>query len=125
VGTTPTTTQLTVSATKVQVSGGFKAGATGTGGPPTGKVKFVADGAALGSPVPVVSGTTGNINVTAAQAPAFPQLVGTHAVSAHYLGDASTQASSSGTLNITVTGTTNLPITATSGNLNAAANVSL
>jgi len=125
VGTTPTTTQLTVSATKVQVSGGITVSATVTGGTPSGNVQFVVDGAALGSPVPVVSGTTGNINVTAAQAPAFLQLVGTHTVSAHYLGDPSTQTSSSGTLNITVTGTTNLPITATSGNLNAAANVSL
>ena len=122
---TPTTTQLTVSATKVQVSGGITVSATVTGGTPSGNVQFVVDGAALGSPVPVVSGTTGNINVIAAQAPAFLQLVGTHTVSAHYLGDASTQASSSGTLNINVTGTTNLPITATSGNLNAAANVSL
>jgi hypothetical protein len=126
-GTSPTTTttQLTVSATKVPFSGGITVSATVTGGTPSGNVQFVVDGAALGSPVPVVSGTTGNINVTAVQAPSFLQLVGTHIVSAHYLGDASTQASSSGTLNVTVTGTTNLPITAASGNLNAAANVSL
>jgi hypothetical protein len=36
---------------------------------------------------------------------------GTHAISAHYLGDASTQASTSGMLNVTATGTTTFAIT--------------
>jgi hypothetical protein len=33
-------------------------------------------------------------------------VVGTHSISAHYLGDTTTMASQSGTLNVTVTGTT-------------------
>jgi len=37
--------------------------------------------------------------------------VGTHSISAHYLGDATTLGSSSGTLNLTVTGTTTVAIT--------------
>jgi hypothetical protein len=42
--------------------------------------------------------------------------VGTHAISAHYLGDTYTQASQSGALNVTITGTTPpITITGTSG----------
>jgi mannose/fructose/N-acetylgalactosamine-specific phosphotransferase system component IIC len=37
--------------------------------------------------------------------------VGTHAISAHYLGDLTTAASASGTLNLTVMGTTTIAIT--------------
>jgi len=39
--------------------------------------------------------------------------VGTHAISAHYLGDSKTKASNSGTLNVTSTGTTTFAITTT------------
>ena len=92
----------------------------------TGSVQFYDGNTALGSPVPLTSGSTGQINLTAAQAPAFFQLIGTHtAVSAKYLGDAYNTASSSGNLSITITGTTNLAITGTSGGTNANANVSL
>lgn len=126
-GTTPiaTTTQLMVSATKVVMNGSITVSATVTGGKPTGNVQFMVDGASLGNAVPIVSGTTGTITVMAVQAPAFLQLVGTHTLSARYLGDAGTQASSSGTLNITVNGTTNLTITGSSGNLSAVTNVML
>jgi hypothetical protein len=122
---TATTTQLTVSATKVAANGSITVSATVMGGTPAGNVQFFVDGSALGSSTPVANGTTGNITVTAAQAPTFLQLVGTHTVSAHYLGDSSTLASNSGTLNVTVTGTTNLAVTGTSGNLSVGANVSL
>jgi hypothetical protein len=54
------------------------------------------DGATqLATPVPVTNGSTTIMNAL---------LVGTHSISAHYLGDASTAASQSGALNVTVTG---------------------
>jgi hypothetical protein len=125
--TTPTTTQLTVSATKVANSptGSLTVSAMVTGGTPTGTVQFFADGAALGGTSTLTSGSTGNIVVTAAEAPAFLQLVGTHTVSAHYSGDATTAPSASGTLNVTITGLTSLPITGTSGTATATGNVAL
>jgi hypothetical protein len=124
-GTTATTTHLTVSSTKVAATGTLTVSATVTGGTPTGSVQFIVDGAAAGNAVPVAGGTTGNIMLTAASAPPLFQLIGTHTLSAHYLGDATTAASSSGTLNVTVTGTANLPITGTSGGTTANGNVSL
>ena len=124
-GITATTTHLTVSTTKLAVSSSITVSATVTGGTPTGNVQFFVDGVALGSAAPVSNGTTGTITLTAAQAPAFLQLVGTHTVSAHYLGSTYTAASQSGTLNVTVTGTTSLPITGTSGGIVANGNISL
>ena len=47
-------------------------------------------------------------------------------ITAHYAGDATyTQGSSSGALDVTVTGTTQLPITGTSGSATASGSVSL
>jgi len=123
-GLTPTTTKLTLSATKVQASGSLTVSATVTGGTPTGNVQFVVDGAALGTPVSIATASAG-ITVTAANAPSFLPIVGTHTVTAQYQGDSTTAASSSGTLNVTITGTTNLPITGTSGSSSTNANVSL
>jgi hypothetical protein len=88
-------------------------------------VQFLVDGGPLGSTTALTSGSTGNITVTAAQAPTFLQLVGTHTVSAHYLGDNTTSPSQSGTLNVTITGTTSLAITGTSGTATATNNVAL
>jgi hypothetical protein len=124
-GMTATVTHLTVSTTKVAATGTLTISATVTGGTPAGNVQFFADGAAAGNPFPVSGGTTGNIMVTAANVPPLFQLIGTHSLSAHYLGDSTTLASTSGTLNITVTGTANLPITGTSGSTAASGNVSL
>jgi hypothetical protein len=126
-GPTPTTTHLTVSATKVANSptASLTVSATVSGGTPTGSVQFFVDGAPLGSTTPLTSGSTGNITVTAAQAPTFLELVGTHTVSAHYLGDNTTSASQSGTLNVAITGTTSLAITGTSGSATATNNVAL
>ena len=98
--------------------------ATVTGGTPTGNVQFLVDGVSIGNAA-VANGTTGNITVTAAQAPAFLALVGTHTLSASYLGDATTSGSSSGTLYVTVTGTAQLPITATPASSNAGYTISL
>jgi Big-like domain-containing protein len=124
-GTTATTTHLTVSGTKVAAMGTLTVSATVTGGTPTGNVQFFVDGAAAGNAVPVAAGTTGNIMLTAASAPPLFQLIGTHTLSAHYLGDATTSASSSGTLNIAVTGTTQLPISANPASSNANVTISL
>jgi hypothetical protein len=109
---------MTVSSTKVAATGSITVSATVTttgSNALTGNVQFFADGAAIGSAVPVSGGTTGNITVTAAQAPAFLNLVGTHTLSAHYLGDTYNPASQSGTLNIAITGSTTVGITGTSG----------
>ena len=126
-GLTTTVTQLTVSSTKVadSPSATLTVSAAVTGGTPTGTVQFMVDGAALGGPATLTSGSTGNITVMAAQAPAFLQLVGTHTVSANYSGGTTTAASHSGTLNVTITGTTSLPVTGTAGTDTANANVSL
>jgi Bacterial Ig-like domain (group 3)/IPT/TIG domain len=119
-GLTATVTHLTVSSTKVAANGSLTVSATVTGGNPLGTVQFFLDGAGISPTSPLSGGTTGNITLTAAT-----QLIGTHTLSAHYLGDASTMPSQSGTLNITVTGTANLPITGTSGSATASSNVSL
>jgi Pro-kumamolisin, activation domain/Bacterial Ig-like domain (group 3) len=126
-GPTATTTHLTVSATKVANSptASLTVSATVSGGTPTGSVQFLVDGAALGGTTPLTGGSTGNITVTAAQAPTFLQLVGTHTVSAKYLGDSTTSPSQSGTLNVTITGTTSVAITGTSGSATATNNVAL
>jgi hypothetical protein len=87
-------------------------------------VEFLVDGAILGT-APVANGTTGNITVTGAQAPPFLELVGTHTVSASYLGDATTGASPSGTLHVTVTGTAQLPIAANPASSNVGYTISL
>jgi subtilase family serine protease len=124
-----TTTHLTVSATKVPNTGTLTVSATVTttgSNALSGSVQFYDGATALGNPVPLSSGSTGQINLTAAQAPAFFQLIGTHtAISAKYLGDTYNAASQSGNLSITITGTTSLPITGTSGGTNANGNVSL
>jgi subtilase family serine protease len=126
-GLTPTTTQLTVSATKQADSptSSLTVSATVSGGTSTGVVQFYADNVALGSTVPLTNGTTGNITVTAADAPAFLQLVGTHAVTAHYLGGGTTAASASGILDVTITGATSLLVTGTAGTAVATGNVAL
>jgi hypothetical protein len=124
-GPTATVTHLTVSSTKLASTGTLTVSATVTGGTPAGSVQFFVDGAAAGSAVPVASGTTGNIMLTAASAPPLFNLIGTHTLSAHYGGDANTTASQSGTLNITVTGTTQLGISANPASSNANATISL
>lgn len=126
-GLTLTVTQLTVSSTKVADSPNatLTVSATVTGGTPTGTVQFMVDGAVLGGPATLTSGSTGNITVMAAQAPAFLQLVGTHTVSANYSGGTTTAASHSGTLNVTITGTTSLPVTGTAGTDTATSSVAL
>jgi hypothetical protein len=107
-GLLATHTSLTVSATKVASTANnvaFNVTVTASGATPTGQVQLFEGTAALGLPAAVSNGT---VSITTGLG-----AVGTHSVSAHYLGDAKTLASSSGTLALTVTGTTTLPLTTT------------
>jgi hypothetical protein len=126
-GPAATTTKLTVSGTNIPATGSItvSAAVSATAGTPAGNVQFYDGTTAIGNPVPVSGGTTAQVTLTAASAPPLFQLIGTHSVSARYLGDAYTSASASGTLNITITGTTQLAITGTSGSTIANGNVSL
>jgi hypothetical protein len=106
-GPVATTTHIMVtSATKGPATTAFTFTATVTGGTPTDMVQLFDGTTAIGTAV-AVSGGTANLSTGAMSA------VGTHAISAHYAGDATnTQPSSSGSLNITVTGSTTLSIAA-------------
>ena len=119
-GPVATTTHITVtSVTKAAVGATFTFTATVTGGTPTDQVQLLDGGSPTGNAV-TVSGGTATLTTSALST------VGTHMITAHYAGDATyTQASSSGALGVTVTGTMPLPITGTSGSANASGNVSL
>jgi len=106
-GPVATTTHLTVtSATKGPATTAFTFTATVTGGTPTDMVQLFDGTTAIGTAV-AVSGGTANLSTGPMST------VGTHAISAHYAGDATnTQASSSLPLNVTVTGSTTLSIAA-------------
>jgi len=100
---TATTTKLTANLGKVATGTAFTFSVSVTGGTPTGQVELFDNGTMIGTAASVSGGTA---------APTAPALaVGTHQISAHYLGDSTTAASQSGTLNLTVTGTTNVAIT--------------
>ncbi|HZV59375.1 MAG TPA: Ig-like domain-containing protein [Candidatus Eremiobacteraceae bacterium] len=109
-----THTTLTVTNAKQPVISNnfaFNVTVTSSGANPTGQVQLFESSAALGLPVTISNGTA-SINTGLAA-------VGTHSVSAHYLGNATTLPSSSGALNLTVTGTTTVPLTASpSGSAN-------
>jgi hypothetical protein len=109
-GSTQNATHTTVTVTNAKqasASNNFAFNVAVTGANPTGQVQIFDAGTALGLPVTLSNGTA-SINTGLAT-------IGTHAVSAHYLGDAANLPSSSGTLNLTVTGTATLPLTATPG----------
>jgi hypothetical protein len=104
-GPVATATHLSVPAPGRIASGGtFTFTATVTGGTPTDQIQLFDSGVAIGTSV-VVSGGTAMLTTPALS-------VGTHSISAHYLGDATyTQASQSGAINVTVTGNTSVTIT--------------
>jgi len=84
-----------------------------------GQVQLFDGSTPIGMAAAVTNGST-TINSPALTA------VGTHSISAHYLGDTKTLASQSGVLFITVIGTTPpVPITATSGSVTASANITI
>jgi hypothetical protein len=116
-GLTATVTKLTVTSAKVASGTAFKFSVAVTGGKPTGQVELFDNGTLIGTAAMVAAG------IATPTAPAVA--VGTHAISAHYLGDATTAASQSGTLNLTVTGTTTVAITTSPTATPAAAALSL
>lgn len=100
---TQTVTKLTVNSDKVASGTAFTFSASVTGGTPAGQVELFDNGTMIGTAATVSGGSA---------TPTAPALsVGTHSISAHYLGDAMTAASNSGTLNMTVTGSTTVTIT--------------
>ena len=106
---TSTVTKLTVtngSAGRIASGTAFTFSVTVTGGTPTGMVELFDGGTMIGTAA-TVSGGAATLSAPATSA------VGTHAISAHYLGDTTTLASASGTLNLTATGSTTISITTT------------
>ena len=100
---TATLTQMNVSADKVASGTAITFNVSVTGGNPQGSVQLFDNGLVVGAPSTVSGGKA---------TPTVPPLsVGTHSISAHYLGDVNTQASESGALNLTVTGSTTVAIT--------------
>ena len=119
-GPVPTVTKLTLTAPAKVASGPgdtFAFTVAVTGGTPTGQVQLFDGATALGSPA-TVSG--GSASITSNGLP-----VGTHSISAHYLGTTTTMASQSGAINATVTGTTNFVLSSTPGSSNANPTVSI
>ncbi len=102
-GLTPTVTKLTVTSARVASGTAFTFSVAVTGGTPAGQVALFDNGTMIGTAATVTGG--------AATPTATALAVGTHSISAHYLGDAYTMASASGTINMTVTGTTTVAIT--------------
>ena len=119
-GASPTTTKITVASTKVpQGTVSFTANVTSTGKAPTGSVQLFDGTTRLGTAT-ALSGGSATISIPPQALP-----VGTHAISAQYLGDAFTQISQSGPLNITITGSTTFGVMASSGAGNQSATVTL
>jgi Bacterial Ig-like domain (group 3) len=82
-----------------------------------GQVQLFDGSTALGTAASVSNGSA-SITSTGLAA-------GTHAISAHYLGDSKTLASNSGALNITSTGTTTFVITSTPAASNGSPTVNI
>jgi len=117
-GSVATTTKISVTSTKV--AGGTNiafAIAVNASVGANGQVQLFDGTTALGT-----AATVSNGSVTINNAGLTP---GTHAISAHYLGDSKTLASNSGTLNITSTGTTTFAISATPAASNGSPTVSI
>ncbi len=111
-GGTQNATHTTISVTNAKQPStsnnfAFNVAVTSTGTNPTGQVQLFDASTALGLPIAISNGSA-SINT------GLPT-IGTHAVSAHYLGDTANLPSASGALNLTVTGTTTVPLTATPG----------
>jgi len=118
---TPTTTQMTVSADKVPSGTAFTFNVTVTGGTPTGMVQLFEGGVAFSTVGATANVSNGKATITSP--PTLP--VGTHSLSVHYLGDATTASSQSGSLNLTVTGSTTVAITTNPGGTPAAAAINV
>ena len=118
-GQVATTTKITVTSAKV-ASGtniAFSISVTSSGTAANGQVQLYDGTSTLGSPVSAVNGSANISNAGLA--------VGTHSISAHYLGDTYTLASQSGALNIAVTGSTTFTISPSPAASNGTPNVNL
>jgi subtilase family serine protease len=109
-GSTPAATHTTISVTSAKLPStmnnfAFTVTVTASGATPTGQVQLFDGTTALGLATAVTNGTVALTTGLGA--------VGTHSITAHYLGDSTTAASSSGALSLTVTGTATVPITTT------------
>ena len=107
-GTTATTTAMTVNADKEPSGTAFTFSVTVTGGTPAGMAQLFDGGVAISAAGASAAVSGGKASLTFNTSAAA---VGTHAITVHYLGDAYTQASQSGSLNLTVTGSTTIAIT--------------
>jgi hypothetical protein len=122
-GPVATITKLTLTAPAKVPSGAgdtFAFTVAVTGGTPTGQVQLFDGATALGAPVSVVGGSA---PITTNGLP-----VGTHSISAHYLGTSTTMPSqTAGAINVTVTGTTNFVLSSTpaSSNANPTVNITI
>jgi len=119
-GTSATTTKISVTSTKVAsgTSIAFSVTVTSTGTRmPTGSVQLYDGTGVLGTAGTLTNGST-TINISTLA-------VGTHAINAHYLADAYSTASQSGTLNIAITGSTTFAITASPAASNGSPTVNL
>ena len=109
-----THTTLTVTNTKQASTSNnfaFIVAVTSSGAIPAAQVQLFDGSSALGLPVSLSNGSA-SINT------GLPT-IGTHAVTAHYLGNSSSLPSASGALSLTVTGSTSVPLTTTpSGSAN-------
>ena len=95
----------------------FSITVTSSGTTANGQVQLFDGTTTLGTPVTVSNGTATIMN--------SGLLPGTHSISAHYLGDTYTQASQSGMLNVTSTGTTTFAIMATPAASNGSPTVNI
>ena len=105
-GTTATTTSTTVNADREPSGTAFTFSVTVTGGSPAGMAQLFDGGTPISTAGASAAVSGGKATLTTSSL-----AVGTHAISVHYLGDAYTQASQSGSLNLTVTGSTTVAIT--------------
>ena len=104
-GPTATTTKITAPVTKAAKGTGlnFNVAVTASGMPAGNGMVQLLDGGNVVTTVAAANGVANFTNITSLS-------VGTHAISANYQGDASTAASQSGRVNVTVTGTTTVGI---------------
>ena len=118
-GTGPITTitKVTVPVTKAAQGTSLSFNISVTGGTPGGFVQLFDGATALGSAAQVAGG--------AATISSNALSVGTHQISAHYLGDGSTLPSLSGAVNVTLTGNTTVGIATAPASSNSNVTISL
>jgi len=106
-----TITQMTVTnaSDKVNANTAFTFSVTVTGGTPGGMAQLFDGGVAISTAGASATVSGGKATLTG---PAT-LTVGTHAISVHYLGDSTTLASQSGSLNLTVAGPSTIAVTTT------------